>query len=48
MIFLPRKLATCSALTEKIACQEEFESDLRIASERDTRSVEYSTCIRLQ
>ena len=49
VIFLPRKLATCSALTASTAWRESCSyKGLSVASERNIRSVEYSTCIRLQ
>src|SRR5271166_6847260 len=49
VIFLPRKLATCSAFTDSTAWRESCSyRGLRVSAERKTRSRAYSTCIRLQ
>ena len=43
------KVATCSALTLRMACRESCSyRGLRTACERNTRSVAYSTCMKLQ
>ena len=49
VIFLPRKVATCSAFTAKTAWRESCSyKGPSMASERKSKSVAYSTCIRLQ
>src|SRR6516225_6018290 len=49
VILWPRKVATCSALTLRMACRESCSyRGLRTACERNTRSVAYSTCVKLQ